>query len=252
VPAVVCRHGPVQDVLDPDERGDLPAPGSVQHNVGLSLVHEGPVDDHRHPGGEQVRFPARVAHLHDGQTVFPVELPEVVDELLLRDGVEGRERFVEEKDVGLHRDGPRERHALLLAAGEGGGVAIREVVDPESFHEAGDLTPRLPPAHPPDPEAVADVVCNRHAGEERVVLVDEGNPPLLRGQGIDLFVPQEYAAALRPVEAGDRLEEHRLPCSRRPDDEVVVAFVDRQADVAQAERSERERDPVKRDHRTSP
>ena len=156
---------------------------------------------------------------------------EVGDELLLRDGIEGRERFVEEEDVGFHRDGPCKRHPLLLPAGERPRVAVRKVSDPEPFEERGDLGPGLLLPHPLHPETVGNVLDDPHVREERVVLVDEGDLPHLRGEGGDLFAPEEDAAALRPVKPGDRFEEHRLSRPRRPDDEVVVALPDPQADV---------------------
>ncbi|OQC68726.1 MAG: hypothetical protein BWX50_01159 [Euryarchaeota archaeon ADurb.Bin009] len=231
MPILVCRHGPIEDVLDTDKRCDITAPGCVQDDAGLPFVHEVSVDDHRHPGREEVRLPAGVAHLDDREPVLPVEPAEIADEPLLRDGVEGRERFVEEEDVGFHRDGPGKRHPLLLAAREGSRVAVGEVSDTEPLEEGNNLIPCLFLSHPLHPEAVGDVVDDPHVREERVVLVDEGDPSFLRGEGGDLFVPEEHPAALRPVEAGYRLEEHRLSRSRRPDDEVVIAPADRQADL---------------------
>ena len=41
-------------------------------------------------------------------------------------GVEIGERFVEEEDRGLADDGPTDRHALALAAGQGLGLALQE------------------------------------------------------------------------------------------------------------------------------
>ena len=45
-------------------------------------------------------------------------------------GVQGRGRLVEEHELGVHRQGPGDRHPLLLAAGELGGVVVEAIPQP--------------------------------------------------------------------------------------------------------------------------
>ena len=58
-------------------------------------------------------------------------LEHLADEL----GVEGRGRLVEEHQLGVHRQGPGDGHALLLAAGELRGVGRRLVAEADLLEQ---------------------------------------------------------------------------------------------------------------------
>ena len=51
---------------------------------------------------------------------------------------EVRQRFIEEKDLGLAHNGPANGHALALPARQGGGLAVEHVVDAQQFGRVHD------------------------------------------------------------------------------------------------------------------
>ena len=80
-------------------------------------------------------------------------------------GVERAEGLVEQQHLRLDGQRPRERHALLLAAGELRGVAVGEAVESHQREQLGDPLAdlRLGPFADAQPEA--DVVVHRHVLE---------------------------------------------------------------------------------------
>ena len=99
-------------VHEDDAVGDVPC---EPHLVGH--------DHHRHP------LPGQV--LHDRE-----DLPDHL-------GIEGRGGLVEEHADRVHRERPRDRHPLLLAAGELAGVLLREILEPHPLEERVSLLERL-------------------------------------------------------------------------------------------------------------
>ena len=81
--------------------------------------------DHRHPVG--------------GQALHHVE--DLPDQL----GVERRGRLVEEHQRRLHGQRPGDRHPLLLAAGEGAGVLVRPLREPDPLEQRQRLLAGLGP-----------------------------------------------------------------------------------------------------------
>ena len=76
-----------------------------------------------------------------------VQLAQPGPELLADLGVEGAERLVEQEHPRLDGQGPGQGHALALAAGELGGVAVGQVPD---AHQIEQLVDPLPGPRPWD------------------------------------------------------------------------------------------------------
>ena len=93
--------------------------------------------------------------------------------------VEGRERFIEQQDLGFDGEGAGDGHTLLLATGK---FAHQFVALTGECDEVQQLSGLLPPCGPVDaahPQAISDVVGNGHKGEERQVLEDQRRRPLV-------------------------------------------------------------------------
>src|SRR6187455_2098961 len=73
-----------------------------------------------------------VRHQHDGGAEVPVELEHQLHDGLARGAVEVAGGLVREQDARLVREGARERHALLLAARELGGVVVTTLAQPDA------------------------------------------------------------------------------------------------------------------------
>ena len=133
-------------------------------------------DDHRHPLGGELA--------HHGE--------DLTDEL----GVQGRRRLVEEHELGVHRQGPRDGDPLLLASGQLCGVGRRLVLEPHPL-EQGDgplarggllLTPDLD-------RRLHDVLERRLVREEVEALEDHADLASLGGDAL-VGQPVQHAAAV--------------------------------------------------------
>jgi hypothetical protein len=144
-------------------------------------------------------------------------------------GVQRGERLVEEEDRRTARQRPRERHPLLLPAGELVREATLEPVQADELdhlrHALPDL--RLPPAGDPQPEG--DVVGHRHRGEQGIGLEDDPDAPLARRDRVDHAAVEQHLPAIRTLESGDQAERGGLPAPRPADhgDELTVRDVER-------------------------
>src|SRR5207248_11256610 len=100
----------------------------------------------------------------------------------------------------------------------------------------GEVRDPEPPQEIADGAAEGDVVPHRHVREERVLLEDQPDRPMLRRQA-GPFAPVEPYASLRFDEPRDRAQERRLAGARRPDDpNRLGAGLERYAKGESAER----------------
>src|SRR5438105_2117325 len=79
--------------------------------------------------------------------------------------VEGAERLVEQQHLGVDRERTREAHALALAAGELGRVALCEALELHELEQLGHAGANLVIRPLADREAERDVVPHRHVLE---------------------------------------------------------------------------------------
>ncbi len=145
--------------------------------------------------------------------------------------VEGAERLVEQQHLGQVDQRARQRDALLLAARELGGPAVRLASEPDAL-ELGrdalvdlglvDLLPLEPEGH---------VVGHGHVREQRVALED-GVGGALEGRQPDLVgALDQHLPARRLLEAGDHAQSRRLAAAARPEHREELAAGDLQVDV---------------------
>jgi len=136
--------------------------------------------------------------------------PELGEQLLqfaadgvLRVRVERGERLVEQQHARIARERPRQRDALPLAARELAGPCVGEVRDSKALEH-------LPHALL---AAERDIALDGQVREERVLLEDEPDAPLLRRPARRRVEPDlvaERDAAARPREPGDRAQRRAL------------------------------------------
>ena len=164
----------------------------------------------RDPVGHGQRFFLVVGDEDEGDAglmLQPLELDlHVLSELV----VEGGERLVEEQHLGARRQGARQRHPLLLAAGYLAGAAVPQRLHPHELEhrDYGRIDFRLGLAQHFEPEG--DVLADRHVWEQRVILEYGVHRPLVGGQPGNIFAVKEDLASGRKVEAGDQAQESGL------------------------------------------
>src|SRR5262245_10457599 len=144
--------------------------------------------------------------------------------------VHGRERLVHENDVGVHRKGSRESHALPHSAGQLVRIAMLEPGEAD----LDDPAPRRLLARLP--RRAAQLQAERHVPEhgrprqQGEVLEDE-RP--LRARSLDAPSPDTDLAGGRLDQAGDDLQERRLAAPARAQERRQPPPRNGDADVAE-------------------
>ena len=95
------------------------------------------VEDH-HPVGQPARFAEVVRDQHHGRRQRLAQRRQLAVERLPGRRVHGRERLVQQQHPGLARQRPRQRHALLLAAGQLGGAALLQPGQAQPLEQRAD------------------------------------------------------------------------------------------------------------------
>ena len=107
-----------EPVREADELGDEGGPGAlVELGRGRDLL-EPPGRHDADPIAERERLLLVVGHEQGRRADADLDAPDLLAQLAADLGVERRERFVEQEDLGLDRQRASQRDALLLAAGE--------------------------------------------------------------------------------------------------------------------------------------
>ena len=151
------------------------------------------------------------------------------------DAAQGGGRLVHDEHPGVERDGLRDLDDLLVGDREAERRAVG--VDPhaEPREEAERLAPasRLRSMRPSERGRLAaheDVLGDRQVGEERRLLVDDGDAGGLRlgGRGeVDGLAVEQELAGVALVEARDDLDERRLAGAVLADEGVDRAALER-------------------------
>ena len=132
-------------------------------------------------------------------------------------GVEVRERLVEQKDPRLAHQRPRQRDALLLAAGELGRGALcglREADEIERLHGLfGDVL-LVVVRSAADGERERNVLKDRHVRPNRVRLEDHSYRTFVRGHEDPLFVGEDETVVDLDLARGRTLQacDHAQGC----------------------------------------
>ena len=199
--------------------------GLVEHDPPGALAH----DQHARPEErglldavrDEERGPARLAP-------DPVQLGL---HLLARQRVERAERLVEQHDLRLGREHPRDLAALLHAARELVGARVGEVGKADARELGVGRRVPLPLRDATHAEAEGDVVADAEPRVEVRVLEDD---PAVRARSAHGPAVDGDGARGGRLEAGEQREERRLAAARRADDRDEFAGPD--LDVERAER----------------
>ena len=147
-----------------------------------------------------------------------VEAAQPRPQLLADAGVERAEGLVEQEDLRLDGERPRERHPLPLAAGELRGVAVGEAVQLHEREQLVHAGAHLALRTLADGEPERDVLEHRHVLERRVVLEHHADAALLRSHVRGVLAEDLDSALVGLLEAGDHPEERRLAAPARAEE----------------------------------
>jgi hypothetical protein len=201
-------------------------------------VNDAPAGAEDNGVGKRRRLCRIVGHEHHGEAEFPLHLPEQGAHLPPQRCVQCGEGLIEQERPRAAQQRPRERHTLLLAAGNFRGTAPFKSAEPKALdHGSSSVLANLP-RQPMPP--VADVLQDRHVREERQVLEDVAKRALLGWQIDALRAVEEHPLSgddqsrVGPDEPRDhpqreglsgpgRPEEHGQLIADRPDDVQIEA-----------------------------
>ena len=163
----------------------------------------------------------------------------VIADRLAQAHVQTREGLVEQQDRGARRQGARQGHALLLAAGEHVGVLAAAPLQTHRAQHAGHdvaATARALPA-----QSEGDVVGHGHMRKERELLKHEAHATRFGRQMTtrpgDRAPRHRHLAPLQALQAGRQAKRGRLAATRRPHQAHDLALADLQVEPPQRRRA---------------
>ena len=209
-------HAPGQQVLDAGPR--LPRePGGGEEGERKSHRLHPPLLEQEDLARERHRLPHVVGDVEDRRPPLVAHAQEIGHDPLAQGDVEGGQRLVEQEQARADGQGAGEGDALLLAAGEGGGMAAGQGPDLEGIDGLRHVRRRSRAAGPE-----AHVVAHREVREQARLLRHVADAaPLGGGQPAGRGVHEHVAVDGDPsprdrAQPGHGLEQRRLAGPGRP------------------------------------
>ena len=184
------------------------ARSSIRYGAGMAIFHDADGLAVAAALAQIVADPQNGA-AETGQQVGQLQL-----QIPLEEAVQGGKGLVQQDGPGFRRQDAGQRHTLLLAAGELGGVFLLQALQLEAAELLGGVPLLFGAAAGAD--AALDVLGHGHVGEQGVLLEEVAYPPLL-GRQVDMLVAVEQRLAVQHDAAlvgghdpGDALQGHAL------------------------------------------
>ena len=205
--------------------------GNVDHERGAERGAGADVERDDAVGHHQ-GFVHIVGDEHHGLGVFAPDAHDLVLQVGAGQGVERRERLVEQQHIGVGGQGARHRHALAHAAGELGGLFVdggREAHHGHiALHPLGALGRAFAGEHAVHRQR--HVVAHAEPGHQRIAL--EHDAAVGAGAGDGLAVLQ-HVAAVGADQAREQADQRGLAAAGKPDDGHELARLHAQVQVLQ-------------------
>ncbi len=190
-----------------------------------TLVH------HHDPVRHLHRLLLVVGDDHRGDARLLLQVAQPHPQLLAHLGIESAERFIEQQHLGLHRQRPRQRHPLPLAAGELKGIAARVALQLHQLQQL--LHPVANPGRAPAAQAQAegDVLPHRQMLEQGEVLEHKAHMPLLHREGGGIGAVEVHPTLVHRLQAGHHPQQGALAAAGRPQQGHQRSGLDIEAEV---------------------
>ena len=150
-------------------------------------------------------------------------------------GIEGGERFVEQKNLRFANNGPRQSDALALSAGQLRRLAVLHALQGGHAHRPLGLLANGLGRHFFHPQTEGDILAHREVGKKSIALEDLIDVPLVRRVRGDVLAGNEDLPAGRLLEAADQAEAGRLAAAGRTEKSHEFAFGDVEADAVEGD-----------------
>jgi hypothetical protein len=145
--------------------------------------------------------------------------------------VERAQGLIEQQQLGPLDQRARERHALLLAAGQLVRLALGEAAELHEFQHGGHALGDLRLRHAVLLQAEGDILLDVHVRKQRVGLEHHVHGPLVRRHARHVLAVDQNAAGTRCFEAAEHAQQRGLAAAGRSQQAENLALIDLQADV---------------------
>ena len=189
------------------------------------MVHDSDAIGHRH------RFFLVVGHEDEGDPDLLLDALELDLHLLAQLQVECAERLVEQQDRRPVDERPGERHTLGLATGQLGRLATLVAWELDQIEHLRDPGPDLRIADLGAPQPESHVLVDRQVREQRVVLEDGVDVPLVRRQPGNVLALELDQAGGRCLEPADHPQRRRLAAAGWAKEREEFPGLDLEVDV---------------------
>ncbi len=222
--AVVAAHPRLEDVRAADEIGDERAGRPLVDLARGADLFDPALREDGDAVGEGERLGLVVGDVDRRLAEPPLQKTQLVAHLDAQLEVQVGQRLVEQKEARLQHERAGDGHALLLAAGELGGVArpearqvdeVQHLADPALDRRLVDLA---------QPQAEGDVVEHREVGEQRVVLEDESDVAAMRRPVVQSPAAQRDGALGQRLESRDAAKRRRLAAAAGAEEREELAL----------------------------
>ena len=182
-----------------------------------------------------------VRHEQVGEPEPGLDIEQQREHAGLRRHVQRRDRFVEQQDLRLHRQGAGDGDALALPGRElvGVTVAIGHGVEADLVEHLVDPPLALGTRLATDPQRLGDGRARGHQrveGGGRVLVDDLHAPPVAAPAGAveraDVVAPEPNGTGGGPLDAEEQPRQRRLAAARRADEPERGALVELDVDAA--------------------
>ncbi len=167
----------------------------------------------------------------------PQGLAHLAAHLRAQAGVEGVEGLVEQDQARFRRQRSRQRHPLLLAAGELMWEALRQAAEADQLQQLLDPAAAALGAR----QAEADVGGDVEVGEEGALLGYEADRATLGGEvGLGIAehaLAEPDRAAVGVLEAAEQAQQRRLAAARGPENRGEAAGGDLEVEAGEHDRA---------------
>ena len=161
--------------------------------------------------------------VHEGQARLGLDPLELQLHLPPQAQVEGAQRLVQQEHLGPVDQGPRQRHALLLATAEPGGAAARHTVELDEGERLAGLLGGRGARDPTTARSEGHVVPDAEVRKERVGLEHRVDRALVRPQQCDVPLPQQHPPRVGALEPRHHPQGRRLAAPRGPHEREEAA-----------------------------
>ncbi|MGY4597907.1 hypothetical protein ACVWXL_005653 [Bradyrhizobium sp. GM22.5] len=186
---------------------------------------------HHHEIGERDRLELGMGDVNEGDTELLLHPPELLAHLHAELLVEGGQRLIEQKHPRLGDRRARQRHALLLAAGELRRQAIGELRQPHLLDHGIGCAEAIGLGLAADAQCEGDILAHGQMREQRVGLKHHRGASLHRREPDDVLAADHDLAGGRVLVAGDHTQNRGLAAAGRTDEAAIGAIGDLEVDA---------------------